>query len=110
MEIWCGDILEGINLIVLVEDDEMGMCLFDDLDCCSLYMFNYIEYDIIFLVDEFECDSQVLDMLIWFQNYFLGDDVIQELVNWWWVYVYLLFGNWINEMYQMILFDLKNIG
>lgn len=104
------DIPEGTNLTVLAEDDETGMCLLADPDRRSLHMFNHIEYDTTSLADEFERDSKVSDTPIRPQNYFPGDDATQEPVNRWRAHAHLLFGNWINEMYQTTPFDLKNVG
>ncbi|QDG78001.1 homoserine O-succinyltransferase [Labrenzia sp. PHM005] len=104
------DIPAESNLAVLAEDDETGMCLLDDPDHRSLHMFNHIEYDTTSLADEFERDSQVSETPIRPQNYFPGDDATLDPVNRWRAHAHLLFGNWINEMYQTTPFDLEKIG
>jgi homoserine O-succinyltransferase len=73
-------------------------------------MFNHIEYDTTSLADEFERDSQKSDSPIRPENYFPNDDATRQPVNRWRAHAHLLFGNWINEMYQTTPFDLTKIG
>lgn len=104
------DIPAASNLTVLAEDDETGMCLLDDPGHRSLHMFNHIEYDTTSLADEFERDSQTSATPIRPQNYFPDDDATLNPVNRWRAHAHLLFGNWINEMYQTTPFDVAAIG
>jgi homoserine O-succinyltransferase len=43
-------------------------------------------------------------------HYFPDDDPAREPQNHWRSHAHLLFGNWINEMYQTAPFDLGAVG
>lgn len=43
-------------------------------------------------------------------NYYFDDDFSQDLMNCWCSYVYLFYGNWVFELYEIILFDIFKIG
>jgi homoserine O-succinyltransferase len=44
------------------------------------------------------------------QNYHHDDDRTQPPENRWRSHAHLLFGNWINEVYQATPYDLERIG
>jgi homoserine O-succinyltransferase len=44
------------------------------------------------------------------KNYFPDDDPRQPPLNRWKSHAHLLFGNWINEIYQTTPYDLRDIG
>jgi homoserine O-succinyltransferase len=100
------DIPPGSGLAVLAESDETGVCLLDDPGRRSLHMFNHLEYDTMTLAEEYARDAHV-DIP---RNYFPGDDPARLPVNAWRSHAHLLFGNWINEIYQTTPFDVSSIG
>ena len=44
------------------------------------------------------------------RNYYPGDDPARPPQNRWRSHAHLLYGNWINEIYQTTPFDLNRIG
>lgn len=104
------DLPEGRALEVLMESDEAGLCLIDDPRHRSLYMFNHIEYDTHSLADEYFRDVAAGKPIALPANYFPKDDPQVEPQNRWRSHAHLLFGNWVNEVYQSTPFDLKDIG
>jgi homoserine O-succinyltransferase len=62
------------------------------------------------LNDEYVRDSaaKVSDRLP--KNYFPGDNPQAQPRNSWRSHAHLLFGNWINEIYQTTPFDVRDIG
>ena len=44
------------------------------------------------------------------ENYYPYDDPEQRPRNRWRAYAHLLFGNWINEIYQTVPYDMARIG
>mgnify|MGYP006231662525 FL=1 len=44
------------------------------------------------------------------QNYFPNDDPQLNPINRWRSHAHLLYGNWINEIYQTTPFELQKIG
>ena len=95
---------------VLIESDEAGLCLVNDAPHCSLYMFNHIEYDTRTLSDEYWRDINAGRPIELPRNYFPGNDPQVPPENRWRSHAHLLFGNWINEVYQTTPFDLNEIG
>ena len=104
------DIPPGSGLAVLAESDETGVCLLDDPACRSLHMFNHLEYDTTTLAEEYARDAGNAGHVDVPRNYFPDDDPARMPVNAWRSHAHLLFGNWINEIYQTTPFDLSSIG
>jgi len=109
-EVHKADLPADGKLKVLLESDEMGLCLIDDPANRQLLMFNHIEYDTDSLGDEFRRDVAAHKKIKVPANYFPSDDPNQSPQNRWRAHAHLLFGNWINQVYQTTPFDLKNIG
>jgi homoserine O-succinyltransferase/O-acetyltransferase len=109
-EVRRADVPKDRNLEVLMESDEMGLCLINDPDHRSLYMFNHIEYDTRSLADEYERDVAAEKAIALPANYYPQDNPKNPPQNRWRAHAHLLFGNWINEVYQTTPFDLANIS
>ncbi|HEU5018416.1 MAG TPA: homoserine O-succinyltransferase [Pseudolabrys sp.] len=109
-EVRRGDIRPGSGLKVLMESDEAGLCLLDDPVHRSLHMFNHIEYDSLSLADEYFRDRAASLPISTPKNYFPDDDCRRRPLNRWRSHAHLLFGNWINQVYQTTPFDVGEIG
>lgn len=104
------DLPKTKKLQVLLESEEMGLCLIDDPTHRQVLMFNHIEYDTESLGDEYRRDVAAHKPVNMPANYFPDNDPNQVPQNRWRAHAHLLFGNWINQVYQTTPFDLKNIG
>ncbi|PWE26873.1 homoserine O-succinyltransferase [Pararhodobacter marinus] len=108
------DEIEAAGLKVLLNSDEVGPAFVDDPDHRALYIFNHLEYDRGTLNEEYQRDllaSQVAGAQIQIPvNYFPDDDPSKTPLNRWRSHAHLLYGNWINEIYQTTPFDLDRIG
>jgi homoserine O-succinyltransferase len=104
------DIPADSGITVLMESDETGLCLLDDPKHRSLHMFNHIEYDSVSLSDEYFRDANAGKQITPPLNYFPRNDTTQAPRNRWRSHAHLLFGNWINELYQTTPFNLMDIG
>ncbi len=80
------------------DSDETGLCLVDDPQHRTLHMFNHIEYDSTSLAEEYVWDIE--NGMQPLSNYFPADDPQHQPKNRWRSHAHLLFGNWINEIYQ----------
>jgi homoserine O-succinyltransferase/O-acetyltransferase len=98
------------GLEVLMESDEAGLCLVNDGSHRTLNMFNHIEYDTLTLGEEYHRDVAAGKPIALPRNYFPGDDPAAQPENRWRSHAHLLFGNWINDVYQTTPFDLRAIG
>ena len=86
------------------------MCLVHEAHCNRLYIFNHIEYDSFSLAEEYQRDVSQGKPIEIPHNYFPDDDPGAEPQNRWRSHAHLLFGNWINAMYQTTPYDMINIG
>ena len=93
-----------------MESDETGLCLLDDPQHRSLHMFNHIEYDSSSLADEYFRDVAAGKAIALPDHYFPKNDPASQPENRWRSHAHLLFGNWINELYQTTPFDMVKIG
>jgi homoserine O-succinyltransferase len=98
------------GLEVLMESEEAGLCFVADNPHRQLYMFNHIEYDTNSLGDEYRRDVEAGKAINLPANYFPGGNPSATPENRWRSHAHLLFGNWINEVYQSTPFKLEDIG
>ena len=98
------------GLDILMDSREAGPCLVEDSPHRSLYVFNHFEYDSDTLRDEYERDVAAevpIDVPV---NYFPEDDPAREPENRWRSHGHLLYGNWVNQIYQTVPYDIAEIG
>lgn len=100
----------GEDLTILIDNDEIGLCLLDDPKHRALHMLNHLEYDSRSLADEFERDVKAGLNPYPPRDLYPEDDTTREPENSWRSHGHLLFQNWINEIYQTTPFDLERIG
>ena len=105
-EVRAEDLPRDRGLTVLATSDEVGLCLVDDPAHRSLHMLNHLEYDTLTLAGEYARDQGAYVPA----HYFPGDDPAVRPVNTWRGHGHILFGNWINEVYQTTPFDRSMIG
>jgi homoserine O-succinyltransferase len=100
----------GPDLEVLIDNEEIGVCMLGDRKRRALYMLNHLEYDNRSLADEYERDLKAGLETLPPKNLFPGGNPVKEPENRWRSHAHLLFQNWINEIYQTTPFDLEKIG
>ncbi|MDE4131709.1 homoserine O-succinyltransferase [Phaeobacter sp. QD34_3] len=98
------------ELITLLGSDEVGPCLVEDPGHRALYIFNHFEYDSDTLKQEYDRDVENGTEINVPMNYYPNDDPSRAPQNRWRSHAHLLYGNWINQIYQSTPFDLNNIG
>jgi len=109
-EVRRADIDKVPQLQILMESDEMGVCLAQERKGNRLYMFNHVEYDSTSLGDEYFRDVAAGLQIAPPFNYFPDNDPGKPPLNRWRSHAHLLFGNWINEIYQTTPYVLDEIG
>ena len=109
-EVRRADLPKDKGLTVLMESDEAGLCLVDDPVHRTLHMFNHVEYETSSLGDEYWRDIKANKPIELPRNYYPNDDAHAVPENRWRSHAHLLFGNWINEVYQSTPFLLEDIG
>ncbi|MDJ0993915.1 MAG: homoserine O-succinyltransferase [Dinoroseobacter sp.] len=97
-------------LRTLLGSDRVGPCLVEDPSHRALYIFNHFEYDSGTLKEEYDRDMDEGTPINVPDNYYPDDDPAREPLNRWRSHAHLLYGNWINEIYQTTQYDLEQIG
>ena len=98
------------GLVTLLGSDDVGPCLVQDAAHRALYIFNHFEYDSCTLKDEYDRDIADGTPINVPMNYYPDDDPSQPPLNRWRSHAHLLYGNWINEIYQSTPYDMDKIG
>ena len=98
------------GLKTLLGSDEVGPCLVEDPVHRALYIFNHFEYDRDTLKQEYDRDVESGTAINVPINYYPDDDPSKPPLNRWRSHAHLLYGNWINEIYQSTPFEMSRIG
>ena len=101
---------EAAGLATLLHSDEVGPCLVEDAGNRALLIFNHLEYDGDTLKQEFDRDVAAGAPIVLPRGYYPDDDPSRPPPNRWRSHAHLLYGNWVNEIYQTTPFDLRAIG
>ncbi|MBK5927405.1 homoserine O-succinyltransferase [Rhodobaculum claviforme] len=98
------------GLRTLLASDEVGPCLVEDAAHRGLVILNHLEYDSTTLKEEYDRDVAAGKAIAVPVNYYPGDDPSRMPTNRWRSHAHLLYGNWINEIYQTTPYALDEIG
>ena len=109
-EISGADISRDKNLEILLDSNEVGPCLIEDKEKRFLFLLNHLEYDSNTLNTEYLRDKGAEKSFQVPRNYFPNDDPKLNPINRWRSHAHLLYGNWINEIYQTTPFNIEKIG
>jgi homoserine O-succinyltransferase/O-acetyltransferase len=103
------DIAQCPSLEILLESRETGVCLVRDRQSGDMFMLNHLEYDWCTLRDEYERDVQAGKPIAMPANYFPNNDPGLAPRNRWRSHSFLMFGNWLNDVYQGTPYDLGEL-
>ena len=98
------------QLEILMESAETGIALVHDHELNHVHMFNHLEYDSDTLDAEYRRDAEKGESIQVPANYYPDNNPANTPVNHWRAYAHILFGNWINMVYQTTPFDMDDIG
>ncbi|MCC6863429.1 MAG: homoserine O-succinyltransferase [Rhodobacteraceae bacterium] len=98
------------GLHTLLGSKEVGPCLVEDPAHRALYIFNHFEYDSDTLKQEYERDIANGTPINVPANYYPDDNPAMPPLNHWKSHAHLLYGNWINEIYQSTPYEIEKIG
>jgi homoserine O-succinyltransferase len=104
------DIVTSPALKILMDSNFTGPCLLSEPAARNLYCFNHIEYDSTSLKEEYQRDAATGKPIRPPHGYFPNDDTTAPPQNRWRSHAHLLFGNWINQVYQTTPFEIGEIG
>ena len=98
---------EGLEILAISDKSGVGMARCPQSK--DLFILNHLEYDANTLNEEFLRDKAENIEIVRPENYFPQNDTSQKPINRWRPYAFLLFANFINEVYQDVPFDLNKI-
>ena len=104
------EIDRAAGLVTLLGSDAVGPCLVEDEAHRALYIFNHFEYDSDTLKQEYDRDVANGTPINVPANYYPDDNPAKPPLNRWRSHAHLLYGNWINEIYQTTPYELDAIG
>jgi homoserine O-succinyltransferase len=104
------DEIDAAGLRILLGSADTGPCLVEDPAHRALYIFNHFEYDSGTLKEEYDRDVAAGTPINVPMNYYPDDDPSRPPTNRWRSHAHLLYGNWINQIYQTTPYDLARIG
>ncbi len=104
------DIDAAPGLTTLLTSAESGPCLVDDPAHRAVYLINHLEYDSETLKQEYDRDIANGTPINVPMNYYPDDNPLKPPLNRWRSHAHLLYGNWINEIYQSTPYDIEEIG
>ena len=93
----------GLEILAVSKKSGIGMVRCPKTK--DLFILNHLEYDDITLKEEFLRDKSEKTLTEIPVNYFPNDDISKDPINRWRPYAFLLFTNFINEVYQDVPFD-----
>ncbi len=98
------------DLVTLLGSDMAGPCLVHDPPRRTLCIFNHFEYDTDTLKREYDRDVAAGVPINIPMNYYPDDNPALPPKNRWRSHAHLLYGNWVNEIYQTTPYDMDLIG
>lgn len=98
------------GLQILIDSPQTGPCLVSDPAKRALYIFNHFEYDSDTLKQEYDRDVAAGKPINVPENYYPDNDPSQKPLNRWRSHAHLLYGNWINDIYQTTPYEIADIG
>jgi homoserine O-succinyltransferase/O-acetyltransferase len=104
------DIDAAPGLTTLLTSADAGPCLVDDPAHRAVYLINHLEYDSDTLKQEYDRDVAAGTPINVPTNYYPDDNPARPPLNRWRSHAHLLYGNWINEIYQSTPYDIEKIG
>ena len=98
------------HLQVIMDSDEAGPSLVIDHEKCHAHMFNHLEYDAGTLDDEYKRDVAKGAEIQLPAYYYPDNDPDRMPVSRWRSSAHLLYGNWLNMIYQTTPYRIEDIG
>ena len=75
----------------------------------DFFIFNHLEYDFNTLHNEYKRDLEANTKIKMPTNYYPNNDINKTPKNTWRPFAFLLFANWLNQLYQKTPFDLTTL-
>ena len=94
---------------ILAQSDTAGIGMMINNMNDDLFIFNHLEYDFNTLHQEYQRDLNSNQNILMPVNYYPDNDVNKTPKNVWRPFAFLLFANWLNQLYQKTPYDLSSL-
>ena len=108
-EVLARDIARIPGLAVMAHSPHVGVGLVTDAAHRTICMFNHLEYDAATLGDEYGRDRAAGKPTAIPEGYYPNNNPANQPCNLWRAHAHLLFGNWLNDIYQHTPHDIEQI-
>ena len=94
---------------ILAQSNQAGIGMMINNKNDDFFIFNHLEYDFNTLHNEYKRDLAAKSKIKMPENYYPNNDINKTPKNIWRPFAFLLFANWLNQLYQKTPFDLTTL-
>ena len=103
------DIKEYCQFDILAYSERAGIGMIINNNNDDFFIFNHLEYDFDTLHKEYQRDLNTNQKILMPENYYPGNNIKNLPTNIWRPFAFLLFANWLNQLYQKTPYDLSTL-
>ena len=103
------DIKEYLQFDILAYSQRAGIGMMINNNNDDFFIFNHLEYDFDTLHKEYQRDLNTNQKILMPENYYPENNIKNLPTNIWRPFAFLLFANWLNQLYQKTPYDLSTL-
>ena len=103
------DLKEYLQFDILAYSQRAGIGMMINNNNDDFFIFNHLEYDFDTLHKEYERDLNTNQKILMPENYYPENNIKNLPTNIWRPFAFLLFANWLNQLYQKTPYDLSTL-
>ena len=103
------DIKEYLQFDILAFSERAGIGMMINNNNDDFFIFNHLEYDFDTLHKEYQRDLKTKQKILMPENYYPENNIKNIPTNIWRPFAFLLFANWLNQLYQKTPYDLSTL-
>ena len=103
------DIREYLQFDILAYSQKAGIGMIINNNNDDFFIFNHLEYDFDTLHKEYQRDLNTNQKILMPENYYPENNIKNLPTNIWRPFAFLLFANWLNQLYQKTPYDLSTL-
>ena len=103
------DIKEYLQFDILAYSQRAGIGMIINNNNDDFFIFNHLEYDFDTLHKEYQRDLNTNQKILMPENYYPENNIKNLPTNIWRPFAFLLFANWLNQLYQKTPYDLSTL-
>ena len=103
------DIEKYLQFDILAHSEKAGIGMIINNHNDDFFIFNHLEYDFDTLHKEYQRDLNTNQKILMPENYYPENNIKNLPTNIWRPFAFLLFANWLNQLYQKTPYDLSTL-